>query len=102
MKRRFNYLYHLYNNLFSTSPKIDGKLSPNEYDHYINLSNGDFRMFWKIVGDEVYILMIGRTKGYVALGIAPTVKSGNADYIIGSSDDPSSMHAKREYGELNY
>jgi len=159
-------------------PKIDGKLSPNEYDHYINLSNGDFRMFWKIVGDEVYILMIGRTKGYVALGISPTVKAGNADYIIGyvtdkgvkvldyyapekhashtadeklggknnileyagtedneytyiefrrklvtgdkydkefpksgkllivwalgSSDDPSSMHVKRGYGELNY
>ncbi|MCX7720409.1 MAG: DOMON domain-containing protein [Dictyoglomus thermophilum] len=68
-------------------PKIDGKLSPNEYPHYASFSNGDFQIYWKIEGDEVYILMIGKTKGYVALGINPTVKAGDADYIIGYVTD---------------
>ncbi|WP_273334073.1 DOMON domain-containing protein [Dictyoglomus turgidum] len=64
-------------------PNIDGKLSPNEYPNYASFSNGEFQIYWKIVGDEVYILMIGKTKGYVALGIDPKVKAGDADYIIG-------------------
>lgn len=68
-------------------PKIDGKLSPNEYQNYVNLSSGDFRIFWSIIKDEVFILMIGKTKGWVALGIDPSSKAGNADYIIGYVTD---------------
>lgn len=71
----------------TSSPKIDGKLSPNEYQNYASFSNGEFRIFWSIIEDEVYILMIGKTKGWVALGINPTVKAGNADYIIGYVTD---------------
>lgn len=70
-----------------TPPKIDGKLSPNEYQNYASFSNGEFRIFWSIVEDEVYILIIGKTKGWVSLGINPTSKAGNADYIIGYVTD---------------
>lgn len=73
--------------LAETKPKIDGILSKDEYTKYLSISNGDFQIYWKIVDEEVYILMIGRTQGYVALGIAPTIKAGDADYIIGYVKD---------------
>lgn len=84
----FLILISLLNTNFSqTKPKIDGILSQNEYTNYLSLSNNDFQIYWKIVEDQVYILMIGRTKGYVALGINPTIKAGDADYIIGYVKD---------------
>ncbi|PMQ02046.1 MAG: dopamine beta hydroxylase [Dictyoglomus sp. NZ13-RE01] len=70
-----------------SKPKIDGILSPNEYKNYASFSNGEYKIFWSIIDDGVYILITALTKGWIALGINPGVKAGEADYILGYVKD---------------
>ena len=62
---------------------IDGIIADGEYQLNGTLGDGDFILYWQTVADEIYIGMVGKTTGWVALGISPTFMMENADMIMG-------------------
>ncbi|MFX0065051.1 MAG: DOMON domain-containing protein [Candidatus Hermodarchaeota archaeon] len=62
---------------------IDGTIADGEYQFNGTLGNGDFTLYWHTVADEIYVGMVGKTTGWVSLGISPTFMMENADMIIG-------------------
>ncbi|MBU7004469.1 MAG: hypothetical protein HXS50_02795 [Theionarchaea archaeon] len=64
-------------------PSIDGVVSQGEYDSSISFGGGNLLVFWSISGDEFYLAMKGETKGWVSIGIEPSVEMFEADMIFG-------------------
>ncbi len=46
-------------------------------------SGDDFKLFYYVKDENIYFKMVGKTKGYVAIGFKPTSKMKDADIIIG-------------------
>jgi hypothetical protein len=64
-------------------PSIDGVVSQGEYDSSISFGSGKLLVYWSISGDEFYLAMKGETKGWVSIGIEPSVEMFEADMIFG-------------------
>ncbi|MFX1533278.1 MAG: DOMON domain-containing protein [Promethearchaeota archaeon] len=62
---------------------IDGTITEDEYQFNATLGDGDFTLYWRTVADEIYVGIVGKTTGWVALGISPTFMMENADMIMG-------------------
>ncbi|MFX1255706.1 MAG: DOMON domain-containing protein [Promethearchaeota archaeon] len=62
---------------------IDGIITDGEYQFNATLGNGNFTLYWRTVADEIYVGMVGKTTGWVSLGISPTFMMENADMIMG-------------------
>jgi len=65
---------------------LDGAISPGEYDHKASFSGGDFELHWKVSGDTIHLAMVGRTTGWVAIGLQPTQMMKDADILAGWVD----------------
>ena len=65
---------------------LDGSISSGEYDLKATFSGGDFELHWKVSGGVIRMAMVGRTSGWVAIGLQPTLMMQNADMIIGWVD----------------
>jgi uncharacterized membrane protein YozB (DUF420 family) len=65
---------------------LDGAISPGEYDHKASFSGGDFELHWKVSGDTIHLAMVGRTTGWVSIGLEPTQMMKDADMIAGWVD----------------
>ncbi|UCE14170.1 MAG: hypothetical protein JSV04_03080 [Candidatus Heimdallarchaeota archaeon] len=62
---------------------LDGIISEGEYEFNITVGGGDYSLFWKNIGEEVYFAIRGNTTGWVSIGIDPEVRMENADMIFG-------------------
>ncbi len=62
---------------------LDGIISDSEYDFNATFSNGDYILFWRNVGEEVYFGMVGKTTGWITIGIDPSVMMLEADMYFG-------------------
>ncbi len=65
---------------------LDGTVSSGEYDHKASFSDGAFELHWKISGDTARMAIVGRTSGWVAIGLSPTLMMKDADMIVGWVD----------------
>ncbi len=61
----------------------DGVVSPGEYDKELELAGGRFKVYWRVEGGYAYIALVGKTKGWVAIGFGPTEMMKDADMVIG-------------------
>ncbi|MHA2173963.1 MAG: DOMON domain-containing protein [Candidatus Hodarchaeales archaeon] len=62
---------------------LDGVITDNEYSYSQILSEGDFILYWKAIGNEIYFAMEGGTTGWIALGINPSFMMLGADMVFG-------------------
>ena len=69
----------------AATPKVDGVVSPGEYDFNVSFSGGHYNLFWKIEGDKIRIGVVADTKGFVGLGVDPDTDTymQGADMMIG-------------------
>ena len=65
---------------------LDGVISSGEYDHKATFSGGDFELHWKIAGQTALMAMVGKTSGWVAIGLQPTLMMKDADMVLGWVD----------------
>ena len=70
----------------SGAATLDGAISPREYDHKSSFSGGDFELHWKVTGDTIRMALVGRTSGWVAIGLQPSIMMKDADMIVGWVD----------------
>ncbi len=70
-------------NAQESDPKTDGIIEKNEYDGVTTTKNGEFTLYWKIVGEYIYFALVGKTSGWVGIGIDPIGYMKNADMIFG-------------------
>ena len=70
-------------NAQESTPKTDGIIETNEYDGVTTTKNGEFTLYWKIVDEYIYLALIGKTTGWVGIGIDPIGYMKNADMIFG-------------------
>ncbi len=63
--------------------KPDGVVSKGEYDQELELAEGRFKVYWKTDGEYLYMALVGKTKGWVAIGFEPTKRMKDADMVIG-------------------
>jgi len=65
---------------------IDGEISAGEYPSQLSFSNDDYKLHWRVNGDEIVIGMEGKTVGWVAIGLEPSQAMQDADMIFGWVD----------------
>jgi hypothetical protein len=81
------------------SVEIDGIISENEYDSSAEFRSGDYKLYWSVVGDEIYFGIICETTGWVALGIEPESGKIGADMIIGWVTDDGEVEIFDTYSK---
>jgi hypothetical protein len=62
---------------------LDGVISNGEYTFNSTFADGDYTLYWENIGNEIYIGIVGKTSGWVALGIDPVLMMQDADMIFG-------------------
>jgi len=65
---------------------LDGTVSVGEYDFKRTFGGGSFELHWKVTGEVIRLAMVGRTTGWVAIGLEPTQMMKDADMIGGWVD----------------
>ncbi|MCX8094570.1 MAG: stalk domain-containing protein [Caldisericia bacterium] len=60
------------------------KIAISSNDWVLAFQSGDkFKLYYKIVGEDVYFRIEGKTLGYVSIGFEPTQAMKDADMVIG-------------------
>jgi hypothetical protein len=62
---------------------INGIISDGEYDFNITVGDGDYSLFWKVIDNEIYFAIRGKTTGWVSIGIDPEDRMNQTDMIFG-------------------
>ncbi|MHA2252260.1 MAG: DOMON domain-containing protein [Candidatus Kariarchaeaceae archaeon] len=62
---------------------MDGVITTGEYTHNQIVSDGDYILYWRNIGNEIYFGIEGKTNGWVALGFNPTFMMLGADMYFG-------------------
>jgi hypothetical protein len=65
-----------------TAVDIDGIITEGEYSGSLSQAGGDFILHWEVAGNTAYFAIQARTRGWVALGIEPTMAMAEADMIF--------------------
>ena len=65
---------------------VDGQLAQGEYTKQASFDKGNFNLYWKIVGDKIFMAIEAKASGWVAVGFEPTTVMANADMIFGFVD----------------
>ena len=68
------------------TPTLDGIIIQGEYDHKAVFSSGSYELHWKVLGEIIRMAIVGRTSGWVAIGLSPTMMMKDADMIGGWVD----------------
>lgn len=89
MKRRSRLLWFLLALfLFASGPGMaaanPGPIAPSsKYRSTATFDDGNLIVMWTIDGDTISIALVGKTEGWLALGIAPTGHMQDADMLFG-------------------
>ena len=62
--------------------QLDGLISPGEYDFLAVFGSGQFQLHWKVVDDTIQLALVGRTTGWVSIGLEPSAKMKDADMLL--------------------
>jgi len=65
-----------------TQDELETYLSREDYNNSVSLNNGNYLLFWDIERDELYMAMLGKTTGWVAIGFNPGDMMMDADIVI--------------------
>lgn len=84
-------------------PELNGVIEGGEYPLNSSYEDGNFNIYWRLEGDIVYMAMVVKTEGWVAIGISPSTKMKDADIIIGWVDQDGrttvlDSYSTREFG----
>jgi len=63
--------------------QLDGVIAPGEYEFSSRFKGGNFVIYWRVEGDAVHFAMVGKTSGWVSLGLGPGKAMKDADMYIG-------------------
>lgn len=85
------------NNSYDNKSSLDGIISLGEYEFDTSFGNGDFKLYWNIENDTISFAMVGRTTGWVSLGLDPGKAMEDSDMIIGWVDDQGVVHVVDAY-----
>ena len=67
---------------------LEKYLSREDYNNSVSLNNGNYLLLWYIEQDELYMAMLGKTTGWVAIGFNPGDMMMDADIVMaGLVDD---------------
>ncbi|MFX1512557.1 MAG: DOMON domain-containing protein [Promethearchaeota archaeon] len=79
---------------------LDGLISDNEYQNNASFSDEIFQLFWTIINDEIYLGLVGKTKGWVTLGIDPEVRMKGADMLFGMVANNGQVFTQDAYSRV--
>ena len=68
-------------------PTNDGKILSDEYKFSQSFFNDIFHLYWTVNDSRIYVGMVGRTAGWIAIGFDPTTAMLDADIIFGWLDN---------------
>ncbi|UCC94125.1 MAG: hypothetical protein JSW25_05550 [Thermoplasmata archaeon] len=66
---------------------IDGIVEDGEYDYDARFAGGEYRLHWKVLGEDLQLAIRARTEGWVSLGIDPEERMQGADMVLGWVED---------------
>jgi len=78
---------------------LDGIISDGEYDFMTSFGGGDLEVHWTIEGDTITFAWLGKTSGWVSLGLDPGKAMEDADMILAWVDDQGMVHVIDAYSE---
>jgi len=64
-------------------PDLDGIIAQNEYSFNGSFGGGLVEVHWKVEGDDINIAMVGKTTGWVSIGIGYSTAMKDSDMIFG-------------------
>ncbi len=67
--------------------EIDGEIIEDEYPNHSIFGNGVYELYWRIENDIIYMAMVGKTTGWVAIGFGPITLHKGADVVSGWVDE---------------
>lgn len=62
---------------------VDGTVSSGEYSKQTAFDNGNYRLLWEFEGNRVFMAIVAKTPGWVAIGFNPSTVMANADMVFG-------------------
>jgi hypothetical protein len=68
-------------------PVLDGTIGEKEYEFQVSFGGDNFNLYWTLFGDNISIALSGKTDGWIAFGIEPTVLMKDSDIIFGWVND---------------
>ncbi len=75
----------------------DGVVSPGEYARHESFGGGVFEVYWRVENGTLYMALVGRTTGWVAVGFEPSRAMADADIVLGYVADNGSVIVRDEY-----
>ncbi|MCU0799167.1 MAG: hypothetical protein MUC62_05790 [Candidatus Thermoplasmatota archaeon] len=73
-------------------PDLDGIISKNEYDFNGTFGEGLLTIHWRVVDDSIRIALVGRTTGWISIGIDYSTAMADSDMIIGWVTSDGAVH----------
>ncbi len=81
-----------------TPPDLpDGVISVGEYAFEAIIAGGDYKLYWRLDGQEIHLGIVAETTGWVALGIDPGTRMKDADMILGWVNQDGSVNMTDAY-----
>lgn len=72
---------------------VDGVLKDGEYSKEASFDKGNYRLYWEFQDDKVFMGIVAKSKGWVAIGFDPSTVMANADMIFGLVDEQGNVQA---------
>jgi hypothetical protein len=76
---------------------IDGEISPDEYEFQGTFGDGVVELYWKVIEDSIYVAMVGKTTGWISIGIDYTTAMKDSDMIFGWVEDDGTAKVADTY-----
>ncbi len=76
---------------------VDGSISSGEYSKQAVFDKGNFQLLWEFEGDKVFMAIVAKTQGWVAIGFNPSTVMANADMVLGLVKDQNNVQAIDEW-----
>jgi len=72
---------------------VDGIIKAGEYSKEAVFDKGNYRLLWEFDNDKLYMAIVAKTTGWVAIGFDPGVAMANADMIFGLVGEQGNVQA---------
>jgi hypothetical protein len=73
----------------TADPLADGIVSDNEYAHTQSFDNENYQIHWTAINDTIHLGLVGKTTGWVGIGLKPSQMMKDADIILAGIADGS-------------